>query len=110
MDKIDGCLYKKNKDSIPTLYANVRYNESKKKFFTHFQKIRVRKGEDKMIDPLRVEGERCEAIAVICIESIYLSSSHTTLQVKVDEVAMDFKRVDGQSLLPPAEEYDSDES
>ena len=89
---------------MPTLYAKVRYNESKKKFFTRFQKARVKKGEDKMLEPTSVKDERCEGMAVVCLESVYLSNTHATLQVKVDEVAMNFDCVMEKSLLPEPEE------
>ena len=42
-------------------------------------------------------------MAVVCFESVYLSSTHTTLQVKVDEVAMNFGAVEEESLLPEIE-------
>ena len=61
--------------------------------------MKIKKGEDKVIEPLSVENERCEAMAVICIESIYISATHTTLQVKVDEAVMDFERAIESSLL-----------
>ena len=76
VDRLDGCLYKKKEGSTPTLYAKVRYYESKKKFFSGLQKLKIKKCEGKMIDPLSVESERCEAIAVICLESIYVCHPH----------------------------------
>jgi len=107
--KLGGCLYEKE-GKAPTLYAKVVYNEEKKKFYTRIQMAKVRKGcTDKRIDPLAVEGERCLARAVVCLESIYVSSAHTTLQVKVSEASLNFDSVVELSLLPePEEESDSE--
>ena len=103
VEGLGSCLHSKGDKGPFTLYAKVRFNEAKKKFFTRFEKMRVRQGESKAIDSLSVEGERCEAMAVVCFESIHLSSTHATLQVKVDEVAMNFDAVEEESLLPEVE-------
>ena len=63
-----------------------------------------------MLEPKEVEGERCEAQGVVCFESIYVSAAHTTLQLKLDEVAVQFDSVEEESLLPqPEEEGESEE-
>ena len=108
VDKLGSSVFQKEKDSVPTLYTKVRYNEDKKMFFTRFSKMKVKKGENKVIEPLSVENERCEAKAVVTIESIYISATHTTLQVKVDEVVMDFERAMESSLLDTVVEDDKD--
>ena len=100
--KLGSCLHEK--DGKTTIYAKVKYNESKKKFFTKFKKLKIKnRNEDKLLKPLDIEGERCEAIAVLCIESVYSSKTHTTLQVKVEDVAMNFESVEEESLLPEVE-------
>ena len=108
--KLGGCLYYKEGGGDPTLYAKIGYNEEKKKFYARFQKAKVRKGcTDKRIDPLAVENDRCLARAVVCLDSIYVSASHTTLQAKVTEASLDFDGVVEESFLPEPEEESGDE-
>ena len=56
VEGLGSCLHSKGDKGPFTLYAKVRFKEAKKKFFTRFQKMRVRQGESKVIDPLSVEG------------------------------------------------------
>ena len=62
-----------------------------------------------MLDPKEIENERCEAMAVIRIESICMTGTHTTLQAKVDEVGMDFERVVPKSIIPVEVEVEGEE-
>ena len=92
-EKMGACMYSEDDDVERTLYSKVHFNPDKKKFYTKFRKTKVKKGEDKEWDPEVIENEMCEAMGVVCFESIYQSASHTTLQVKLDEVAMNFDNV-----------------
>ena len=82
---------------------------NKSKFYTKFRKTKVKKGEEKEWNPTENENERCEAMGVIRIESIYLSSAHASVQAKVDEVAMSFEGMTTESLLPEPEEEEENE-
>ena len=63
--EVGACMYQKEGKEERTLYAKVRLNESKKKFYTKFRKTKITKGESKEWSPLEIENERCEATGVV---------------------------------------------
>ena len=108
LGKVGSCLYTKEDGGAPTLYAKVRFG--KNGFITRFQKAKVKKGEDKMIDPQEAIDNRCEAVAIVCFESIYISSTYCTLQVKVNEAMLNFDSVLPElELEPEVEEGEGDD-
>ena len=84
LKKFLGCVYVKKGTTIPTLYAKVAHNPGMGQFYTNFLKAKVEEGESRHLRPKDVEGRRCTVNAVICPDSIFVSSTHVTLQIKVE--------------------------
>ena len=87
---LGNCLYmKKGKDGnrienySPTLYTKVRFNSKNDEFYTKFLKGKVRKGEDKELNPKEIIGKRCNLVA-----AMYVLGSNISLQVKVEQVVL----------------------
>ena len=95
-----ACLSEKE-GHAPVLYAKVKSIPTTKTFRTKFLKMRVKKGEEAVLDPAYIIGDKCEAIGLVRFESIYLSSQHASLQVKLDEVMLDFDSCASTFVLEP---------
>ena len=63
------------------------HNPETDQFYTKFFKVYVEGDEDRSLDPKSIIGNRCAVNAVICPDSIFVSDKHTTIQVKVIQVA-----------------------
>ena len=63
----------------PTLYAKVKCNPKTGVVFTRFHKMRVKRGEDQSIDIKELIGKRCELMANLHFESIFVNSLHITI-------------------------------
>ena len=50
-------------------------------------------------------GKRCTVNAVICPDSIFVSSTHVSLQVKVTQVMMEFRELEEQVIEALVEEW-----
>ena len=107
-EDMGSCMYQKEGKDQPTLYTKVRFGGGK--FITGFQKSKIKKGEDKTIKPEDVLDQRCEAVALVCFESIFVSSKCCTMQVKVNEALLNFEAITPKlELEPEVEEGMEDE-
>jgi len=79
------------KNYSPTFYGKVRYNPKSKQFYTQFFEGKIRRGEEKRLVPQEIEGKRCDVVAAVCFDGIFVSNSCVSLQVKVDQVSMTFR-------------------
>ena len=106
LKKIGNCLFvkkdaegKPEEGKSPTLYTKVKCNPKTGVVFTRFHKMRVKRGEDPSIDMKELIGKRCELMANLHFESIFVNSSHITIQVKVLEVGV-FVEKPQESVIP----------
>ena len=104
--KIGNCLFVKKDEKgkpeegkSPTLYAEVNCNPKTGVVFTNFHKVKVKRGEDPNIDMSKLIGKRCELMANLHFESIFVNSSHISIQVKVLEVGVFGERQE-KSVIP----------
>ena len=93
--KIGSCLFvKKDKQGkpeegkSPTSYAKVKCYPKTGIVFTKFHKVRVKREEDPNIDMTGLIARRCGLMANLHFESIFVNSSHISIQVKVLEVGV----------------------
>ena len=97
MKKILSCVFVKN--DVPTLYAKAQHNPTTGQFYTNFLKAVVEQGESRGLEPRDILGKRCTVNAVICPDSIFVSSTHVSLQVKVTQVLMEFREPEVEQVI-----------
>ena len=94
LKKILSCVFVKN--NVATLYAKAQHNPTTGQFYTNFLD---KQGESKRLEPKEIIGKRCTVNAVICPDSIFVSSTHVSLQVKVAQVLMEFAEPEVEQVI-----------
>ena len=94
LGRILSCVFVKN--DTPTLYAKVQHNINSGQFYANF--FVKDDGKNKKLEAKEVMGKRCTVNVVICPDSIFVSSTHVTLQVKVTQVLMEFSEPEVEQI------------
>ena len=99
MKRMGGCLYVKKEfkegkqvpveNYAPTLYAKVPYNKKKDEILVDFFEMEDVEDDHEpgtVIDPKKYLEQKCDVKVVLNFDSIFVSGTCTSLQVKVAEV------------------------